>query len=439
MTARPVRRRARPAAVAPVAVAALIGIDWADDHHDFALQATDTPTIEAGQIPHTPAALTTWLALLTQRFGGQPIGIALETSRGPLATVLLETPGVVLYPVNPRSLCRFREALSPNGAKDDAPDAQLLLQLLVHHRAQLPPWRPDDVTTRRLAALVEHRRTAVALRTQLLQQLQAALKAYFPQALTWAGTDLTSPMALAFLRRWPTLAAVQRARPTTLRQFYTQHGCRRSGVIGARLAEMQTATPLTRDAALLTSSVSWVQLLLAQLTTLQPEIARLEREIAADFAAHPDAALFASFPGAGAALAPRLLVAFGTDRQRFPSAEAMQTAAGVAPITVRSGRHHAVYWRWATSTFLRQSFHEFAEQSVRDCAWAKAYYHQQRHRGKGHHMAVRALAFKWIRILWRCWHDRVPYDDARYTRALAHRRSPLAATLRGATATANAA
>ena len=405
--------------------AAFVGIDWADDHHDIALQAADGAPIEARRLSHTPDALAHWLATLATRFGGQPIAVALETSRAPLVYALREASFIVLYPVNPRSLRRFREAFAPNGAKDDAPDARLLLELLVKHRAQLRPWQPDDATTRALTYLVEQRRTVVDLRTQLTQQLIAALKDYFPQALEWAGDDLAGPMACRFLQQWPTLDAIERARPTTLRRFYTEHRCRSAARIERRLTAIRTAHPLTRDAALIASRAVYVKLLTHQLDALRPGLAALDATIAEHFATHPDAPLFAALPGAGAALAPRLLVAFGTDRTRFPSAAAMQTHAGIAPITIRSGRQCRVQWRHATSTFLRQTLHEFAHHSVLHCAWARACYAQLRARGKSHHAAVRALAFKWIRILWRCWHDRVPYDGARYERALALRHSPL--------------
>ena len=242
-------------------LAAMIGLDWADRHHDVALQAAESPIIEASRLPHTPNALAAWLAELAERFAGQPVGIALETSRGPLVHALLEAPWVVLYPVNPRSLQRFREAFTPSGAKDDAPDARLLLTLLVKHRAALTPWRRQDPATRTLGALLERRRTTVELRTQLVLQLQATLKAYFPQAVTWAGPDLASSVALTFLERWPTLDALQRARPATIRRFYTTRPGRRSARLAVRLTEIAAAVPLTRDPVILTPSVLFVQVL----------------------------------------------------------------------------------------------------------------------------------------------------------------------------------
>lgn len=413
----------------PGALAAMIGLDWGEQTHDVALQAGETAPVEMSRLAHTPAAIRAWLATLAQRFAGAPVGIAIETSRGPIVHALLEAPFIVLYPVNPRSLRRFREAFSPNGAKDDAPDARLLLALLVKHRDQLTPWRPDDVDTRTLQRLVQHRRAVVEQRTQLTLKLQAVLKEYFPQALEVAGADLSTTLACEFVLRWPSLAALQRARPATVRAFYTTHNCRSTERIAERLALIAAAVPLTRDEAIIGPSTLYAQTLARQLLALAPSVALLDEAIAKLFAQHPDAALFQSVPGAGATFAPRLLAAFGTDRTRFPSAADVQTRAGIAPITVRSGKSMAVHWRWATSTFLRQTFHEFAAYSIRAADWARAFYHTLRQRGKTHHAALRALAFKWIRILWRCWQDRTLYDDARYVRALHHRSSPLAAHL----------
>jgi transposase len=412
-----------------IPLAALIGIDWADQHHDVALQESGTATVERRRVPHTPEAIGEWIATVRARFANRPVGIAVETSRGPLIHALLDHDNVVLYPVNPRSLKRFRETFAPSGAKDDVPDADLLRELLAKHRDRLRPWLPEDIETRALRRLVESRRKTVELRTTLVQQLTAALKDYFPQAIAWAGEDLSSALACDFLRTWPTLEALQRARPKTVHQFYTTHNCRRPAVIADRLDAIQAATPLTRDPAVIETSVLLVQMLVEQLQALAVSLDRFDTEIARRFTSHEDAALFRSLPGSGVALAPRLLVAFGTDRTRFRRAADVQQFAGIAPVLERSGNTRYVHWRWAAPTFVRQTFHEFANQSIRWSAWARAYYALQRARGKGHHAAVRALAFKWIRIIWRCWQQRTPYDEARYTRSLFRHNSPLTSRL----------
>ena len=123
-------------------------------------------------------------------------------------------------------------------------------------------------------------------------------------------------------------------------------------------------------------------------------------------------------PGAGPALEPRLIAALGTNRERFESASSMACCFGIAPVTESSGNSHWVHWRWACSKFVRQTFHEWANCSIRSCGWAREHYDKQRQKGKGHHASVRSVAFKWIRILFRCWRDRVPYSEQRYVQAL---------------------
>ena len=175
---------------------------------------------------------------------------------------------------------------------------------------------------------------------------------------------------------------------------------------------------MTRIPAILESSARYVQVLARQLLALAPSLTQFDDAIAQRFAAlipmPPCSRPCPRRRGHGPA-------PFGRLRHRShaisPAAD-LQMSAGIAPITVRSGKQWHVHWRWATSTFLRQTFQEFANQSIRQCPWARAFYHQQRQRGKTHHAAVRSLAFKWIRILWRCWQDHAPYDDARYERAL---------------------
>lgn len=403
-------------------LAALVGIDWADDKHDVCLALPDGSSVEHSTIEHTPEAIAAWVADLQKRFGSGPIGIALEQSRGPLLYALCRYENLVLYPINPKSLARFREALKPSGAKDDRSDAALLVQLLLHHRDRLPVWLADDAPTRKLAALVEARRGFVNLRTQLLNQLTAALKGSFPQALQLAAEDLSSRLATDFLLKWPSLSAVQEAKASTLRAFYYGHNCRSEKLILERIELITSAVALTEDEAIVGPSVLLIQTLAQQLAALRPAIAEYEKQIDALFAAHPDQAIFASLPGAGAALAPRLLAACGSRRERFPDAASLQRASGIAPVTERSGKgQHWVHMRWSCPKFVRQSFHEFAGCSIRYCDWARCCYEHLRARGKGHHTAIRAIAFKWLRIIWRCWMDRTAYCDAAYAAQLQRR------------------
>jgi len=331
---------------------------------------------------------------------------------------------LLLYPVPPKTLADYRQAFFSSGAKSDPEDADLLLELVRCHADRLRVCQPEDKRTRQIPMLAEQRRNLVDDRTALTNRLTGLLKESFPQALEWAGA-LSRPQACEFLGRWPSLQSLPGARRSEVRHFYPEQGGRDPAALEQRLVEIRQAVPLTSDPAVLQVSALMVELLAQQLQALLPAIERIEEAIAPLFAAHPDHALWDSFPGAGPVLAPRLLAAFGADRQRYEAAREVQQFSGIAPVTVRSGKSHWVHWRWACPKFLRQTFHEFAAHSRHWSPWARAYYEQQMEAGAGHHAAVRALAFKWIRIFYRCWKDEKPYDEQVYLQALQRHGSPL--------------
>lgn len=407
----------------PVGYAAWAALDWGDEKHAWALQSADSEALEQGQIEATPEAVDVWAAGLAQRFGGRPVAVALEQARGALLYMLAKYEHLVLHPVHPTSLARYREAFSPSGAKDDPPDARLLLDFLRRHPEQLRPWEPDTPQTRTIQFLAEDRRMLVNEKTRQTHRLRDRLKLYFPQMVTWFD-DLDSPLVGDLLRRWPTLPELQKAGPATLRRFFHQHNCRSNQRLEERLQQIRQALPATRDAAVIQAGVSLVKILVHQIATLRQGIADLEQQLAELFDQHEDAALYRSLPEAGPALAPRLLAAMGTRRERYQSAAEIQCYSGIAPVLERSGRRQWVHFRRACPKFLRQTFHEWAGHSLDSSAWARAYYDHLRAKGKGHHAAVRALAFKWIRILYRCWKDRTPYDEARYLESLRRRQAP---------------
>jgi hypothetical protein len=240
---------------------------------------------------------------------------------------------------------------------------------------------------------------------------------------------LDTSLACAWLGRWPTLEKLQKVSPAKLRSFFYRHHSRQRELIERRIREIAEARPALNDRAIVQVQAAVVPLLVELVEKLRQGIQQLDAQIAQAAAKHPDYYLFEVLPGAGEVLAPRLLAAVGSQRERYQSASELQTFCGIAPVMECSGKKRWVHSRWRCPKFLRQSFHEWAGHSVAFSAWARAYYQQQRQRGQGHHAAVRSLAFKWIRILFRCWKDRVVYDEGLYTAKLARRGSPLARTL----------
>jgi transposase len=408
----------------PDTFAAFVGIDWADAKHDICLQAAGSAKRECCQLAHTPEAIDAWVTTLRTRFGGRLVAICLELTKGPIVSALCKYDFLVLFPLNPLTLARYREAFTPSRAKDDPTDAELQLELLLTHRDKLPALQPQSSTMRALAQLVEHRRRVVGDKVRITNRLTSTLKNYFPHVLQWF-QDKDTHIFCDFLSRWPSLKAAQLARRSTLETFFHDHHVRGGDVLAKRVHAIKTATPLTADEGVIAPNTLLVQALVSQLRVTLDAIEAFDQAIAQHAQRHPDFPLFQALPGAGPVFASRLLVAFGEQRERYPSAAALQKYAGIAPVTERSGKKAWVHWRLQCPKFLRQSFVEWAAESIRHSFWAQVYYQQQREKGKAHQAAVRALAFKWIRILYRCWQERTPYDESIYLQALSRRGSSL--------------
>lgn len=408
--------------------AAFAAIDWADQKNFWRLLPAGSQCAEQGELENTPEAVEVWAAGLAMRFGGRPIALCLEQSRGPLVYMLTKYPHLVLFPVHPTTAARYRETFTPSGAKSDPSDTASLLDLLVRHREQLRQLQPDTAETRLLHFLVEARRRTVDDKTRESNRLTDCLKLYFPQVLAWFD-DVASPLVGAVLERFGSLQKLQQAHPGTLKTFFQKQNCRGEERNRERIAAIYQATPATQDAAVLEAGIVIARAAAALLATLRSNIAVFDQRIAELVAAHPDGDLFASLPGAGAALVPRMIVAFGTDRDRYASAYPMQCYSGIAPIKEASGKTVWVHARYVCPKFLRSTFHEFAGHSIAQSEWARAYYdHLRKDEKKNHHTAVRSLAFKWIRIIFRCWKDHKPYDERTYLESL-RRRSSLAASI----------
>ena len=404
---------------------AYVGIDWADAKHDVCLQAAGSEQREFECFPHQVEPIEEWANSMRQRFGG-PIAVALELTKGPLVYALQQYDFFVLFPVNPTMLARYREAFQPSGAKDDPTDAELILDLVVRHPERFQALQPQSVEMRTLMSLVEQRRRLVNDKIRITNRLRDTVKQYYPQTLEWFD-HIDTRLFCDFIARWPTLTQVQRARRATLERFFHEHNMRFARVLQIRLKSIKAATPLTTDEGVITPHRLRALVLVDLLRVTLQAIQRFDEAIAELAPKHADYALFSSLPGAGPQLAPRLLVAFGEQRERFNNATEVQKNSGIAPVTERSGRKHWVHWRWQCSTFGRQTFVEWAAQTINKSFWAGAYYRQQRAKGCTYQVALRALAFKWIRILYRCWKTRTPYDESAYLRALERRGSPLLA------------
>lgn len=404
--------------------AALIGIDWADRKHDICEVNCQTNKQDFTIISSNPKAINAWANELKIKYNGQLVAVACELKKGPLVYALSKFDHIVLFPINPSSVAKYRKAFTHSGAKDDPTDAAIQVEILQLHMSKLNVIEPDSESVRSLAQLVEYRRKLVQDRVDLTNRITTTLKNYYPHVLDWF-KEKDTMIFCDFLLRWPSLKQAKRARKQTLIDFFNQHNSRYLAVNEKRINNIKEAQALTNDKAIIAPNQLLIECLISQLKPLMLAIVRFDVEIKAIYKSHKDRFIFDSLPGAGPQIAPRLLAAMGSNRDRYQSCEEVQKYAGIAPVTERSGKKEWIHWRYSCTKFLRQTFVEWAGISVRYSFWARAYYRQQESKGKPHNTIIRALAFKWIRILFRCWKSKTPYDETTYLEALKRKGSPL--------------
>ncbi len=404
-----------------------IGMDWADQKHDVYVIDRNGKGFHR-VLEHSAENIEAWVGEMLKLADGQPIAIMLEQSRGALIYALMFREDVLLYPINPKQLARYRESY-PGGGKDDPTDAMYLARMLSERITTLKAWLPDDENTRLIANLSQQRRKIVDGQTKLRQQLKALLKSYFPIVLELFGKDYQLSLLLSVLCRWTDPRKLRRADRRLIRRVLSDHSIRNEEQQNEIIERIRGAQLLTRDDALITPSALSVKLLAKQIQLSQKTIEEFEAATAEAMNKHPDAHLFTNLPGAGKALAPRLLCAFGSQRDRWEDADSLASFSGIAPVTRKSGKSCVVHRRYACPKYLRQTFHEFADHARRWCEWSQAFYAQMRAKGAKHHAAIRALAYKWIRIIYRVWKTRKPYDEGRYIQQLKIKDSPIAKLL----------
>jgi transposase len=392
-----------------------VGLDWGSTAHAVCILDQAGTLCQQFEVPHSAEGLAGLRRKLAAFGPPCALPIALERPSGLLVDALIEA-GHPVVPIHPNVVKASRPRYRTSGAKSDGADARLLADLLRTDAHRFPPVQAQSDAIRALRALVRGRDDLVATRVQLANQLRATLERVWPGAAgLFAAID--SPIALAFLARYPTPSSAARLGETRLAGFLAQHrysGRRSPAELLARLR--QAPTGLCGEAEE-DASGELVRALAATLERLVAQIATLTARIQHAIGDLPEGRLVMSFPRAGQICAAQIVAELGGVRARFPSAEALAMEAGCAPVTKQSGKSRAVVFRRACNRRLRAAVTCFADNSRHGSAWAEGVYRSARARGCGHAHAVRVLARAWLRVLWRAWQDGRPYDAATHRAA----------------------
>jgi transposase len=383
------------------------GLDWASQTHAVCVIDATGRVCKQWEVTHDADGLR---ALLHQLHALHVARIAIERPSGLLVDALLEG-GLQVVPIHPNAVKASRPRYRSHGGKSDASDAYLLADLLRTDGHRFKPLAAQSDAIRALRALVRGRDDLVAARVQLANQLRSLLQSY------WAGAaevfaDVDSPIALAFILRYPTPEAASHLGPKRMAAFCAQHAYSGRRSAEDLLQRLHHAPSVTLGELEMDAKGELACSLARTLSTLVDQIRLLSGRIEHHIAASDDGRILMSFPRAGRICAAQILAELGSVRERFDSDEHLAAEAGVAPVTYASGKHRAVAFRWACNHRLRYALTTLADNSRHASAWAAAVYTKARGRGCNHPHAIRILARAWLRVIWRAWMDRKPYDPA---------------------------
>ena len=393
------------------------GIDWAAETHAVCVTDAGGKIAAEFTIEHSADGIAGLVRRLARYGEAGVMPVAIERPDGRLVDLLLEA-GHPVVPVSPNAIKTWRDGEVLSGAKSDAGDAAVIAEYLRLRAHRLKAAAPYSDETLALRTAVRARGDLVEMRVAATNQLSALLDAHWPGAKA-VFADVESPISLEFLTRYPTPAAAAHLGEKRMAAFLVKHGYSGRRPAAELLARLRAAPAGTGREALSEALRDVVLAAVGVLAALNAAVKNLDRSVAAHLGEHPDGKIFTSLPRSGQVNAAQVLAEWGDCRQAYDGPDSVAALAGVTPVTSQSGKHRDVQFRWACNKRFRAAVTTFADNSRHASPWAAKVYADARARGKDHPHAVRILARAWIRVIWRCWLNGVPYDPAQHGAAAA--------------------
>lgn len=393
------------------------GLDWGGAGHAVCIVDATGAVLLSLEIRHDAAGLAELRRRLAKLAPAGDIPIAIERPTGLIVDALVDA-GHPVVPIHPNVVKACRPRYRAAGGKSDPGDAFMLADILRTDGHRFRPLQPCSDEIKALRALVRGRDDLVAERVCLANRLRSLTEGFWPGAAA-VFADIDSPIALAFVQRYPTPEAAARLGEKRMKAFLASHAYSGRRTPAELLARLRAAPTGLADEAESEAKGEMVRALAAVLERLVGEIARLTGRIEQAVADSADGRIVMSFPRAGRICAAQILAELGNVRERFPTADQLAAEAGASPVTHASGKSRGVVFRWACNHRLRAAITCFADNSRHASPWAADVYRRARARGCDHPHAIRILARAWIRVLWRAWTDGALYHPALHNAAVA--------------------
>jgi transposase len=387
-----------------------LGVDWADEFHQVWVSDAEGKKVAEMKVEQSPKGMGEFGRWLHECKGeGIELWAAIEKPQGRIVDFLLDH-AVVVYPVNPKALDRARDRFRMSQSKSDSFDAYVLAEFLRTDHVHLRALQPDSEQAQELKMLTRDHHRLGRHKTRLLNQIEVTLKEYYPRPLE-VFSDLESKIALDFLEHYPTpLALSDLTRRKWDRFAKREHhlGEERCKELWEKLSQPQLKIP----EHVVRAKAQLLLVLVIQLKSLTEAVKSYSDKVERFFASMPAAELVQTLPGGkSGTTVPMLWAELGDAHSRWQSFRHLQAEAGGVPVTKASGKSRVVQFRFACNKLLRYASYWMSFNSLNRCEWANKYYRDQRAKGHPHPQALRALAAKWLKIIFVMWRDHKPYDE----------------------------
>lgn len=387
------------------------GIDLASEEHRLLVVEPDGSRLEERRVGHTEDGIG---ALVRRLLDLRVARVAIEQPNGLVVDRLLDA-GIPVVAVHPNQLAAARDRYRAGGGKSDGFDAYVLAELVRTDMHRFRLLQPDSDETKALRALTRAREDLVEQRVALCNQLRGQLEGFWPGAAR-VFADVDSPIALAFLERYPSPSDARNLGVKRLAGFLARNRYSGRRTPEELLERLRTA-PEGRAGE--TELEARRQIVLALVTALKPlveQIKLLTSQIAGALCAHDDGPTFLSLfrDPKSVITAAELLAEIGDTRDRHPTSASLEAIAGQSPVAVQSGKKKVACFRWACNKNMRDAVSVLADSSRHHNPWAADIYQRARARGHNHPHAIRIHGRAWLRVIWRLWQDRTTYDPSRH-------------------------
>jgi hypothetical protein len=399
----------------------IIAIDWADTKHDFRIRTEDGEKVLtlANDLPK----LKDFFLEILEDHHWQKVAIVIENTQSALMHLLQSIVHFDVFAVHPTTASSYARTFCPSGAKNDTSDTASLMDLFCKHPEKIRLLNINK-DAHLLRTYSEKRRETVDERKKSTCQMIALLKKYYPVDLKVIGDNIYSRNHLDFLEKWSTPQKLKQANKSTLTRFFNKRTNKKS-LTPIRVEAVQACMCVVDDDDLTELYETQLLDLHRRIKVFNESIHVYDTKLKQHYEKNIDHLVFDSFPGSGPVMGPRLMAFFGNDRSKFGDVREALQHSEIAPVLTQSGKTKVVKRRYMCSKFRQQTFVEFADGSRKKSLWAQEFYKRKKAQGKSHYTILRALAFKWIRIIYKCWIDQVSYDENKYLKALQKLNSPL--------------